>query len=89
MIVKSSENTKLKKNNFYLLYGKNEGFKNEILDNFLKDKKNIFYYDEKEVLERKNEFIESNLSNSLFENEKIILIKRATDKILETIKEIS
>ena len=89
MIVKSSENTKLKKNNFYLLYGKNEGFKNEILDNFLKDKKNIFYYDEKEVLEKKNEFIENNLSNSLFENEKIILIKRATDKILETIKEIS
>ena len=28
-----------KKNNFYLLYGKNEGFKNEILDNFLKGKK--------------------------------------------------
>ena len=47
MIVKSNENTKLKKNNFYLLYGKNEGFKTEILDNFLKDKKNIFYYDEK------------------------------------------
>ena len=53
MIVKSSENTELKKNNFYLLNGKNEGFKNEIINNFLKGKKNIFYYEEKEVLEKK------------------------------------
>ena len=43
----------------------------------------------KRSFRKKNEFIENNLSNSLFENEKIILIKRATDKILETIKEIS
>ena len=56
MIVKSNENTKLKKNNFYLLYGKNEGFKNEILDNFLKIKK-YFYYDEKEVLEKKTNLL--------------------------------
>ena len=40
-------------------------------------------YDEKEVLENTNEFIDNILTKSLFESEKIIIIKRGTDKLLK------
>ena len=89
MIVKNNEIFKFKSKNYFLFYGKNEGLKSETITNLIKDNEDIFYYDEKEILENENGFIESNLSNSLFENKKIIIIKRGTDKILSLIKEIS
>ncbi|MDB3886823.1 DNA polymerase III subunit delta [Candidatus Pelagibacter sp.] len=91
MIIKSYELNKinLDKNKFVLLYGKNEGLKNETINNFLKNKQNTVRYEEKEVLENLNNFIESLLTRSLFENEKIIIIKRSTDKIVKVIDEIS
>ena len=91
MIIKSYELNKinLDKNKFILLYGKNEGLKNETINNFLKSKQNAVKYEEKEVLENLNNFIESLLTRSLFENEKIIIIKRSTDKIVKVIDEIS
>merc|ERR1711966_251028 len=69
-------------------YGKNEGFKNEATNNLIKEKDEVTKYEEKEVLENINNFIESILSKSLFESEKIIIIKRVTDKILKIIDEI-
>ncbi len=45
-------------------------------------------YDEKEVLEKKNEFFNSILSKSFFENKKLIIISRVTDKIKDIIEEI-
>ena len=91
MIIKSFEINKINfdQNKLVLLYGKNEGFKNEVTNNLIKDKDKIIKYEEKEVLENINDFIESILSKSLFENEKIIIIKRATDKILKIIDEIN
>jgi len=91
MIIKSYELNKinLDKNKFVLLYGKNEGLKNETINNFLKNKQNTVRYEEKEVLENLNNFIESLLTRSLFEDEKIIIIKRSTDKITKVIDEIS
>ena len=90
MILKSFELNKinLKKNKIILIYGKNEGLKNESLNLILKDSKNISNFDEKEVLENSISFLESTLSKSLFENEKVIIIKRSTDKILKIIEEI-
>ena len=90
MILKSFEIKKinLKRNKIILIYGKNEGLKNESLNLILKNSKNISNFDEKEVLENSISFLESTLSKSLFENEKIIIIKRATDKILKIIEEI-
>jgi len=90
MIIKSFEINKINfdHNKLVLLYGKNEGFKNEATNNLIKDKDEISKYEEKEVLENINDFIESILSKSLFESEKIIIIKRATDKILKIIDEI-
>jgi len=90
MIIKSFEINKINfdQNKLVLFYGKNEGFKNEATNNLIKDKDEIIKYEEKEVLENINDFIESILSKSLFESEKIIIIKRVTDKILKIIDEI-
>ena len=90
MIVKSYEISKLKLDRkFFLIYGKNEGLKTELIKKLLKGKKGISTYEEKEILENSDRFIENILTKSLFENEKIILIKRGTDKILKIIEELN
>ena len=92
MIQKAFEINKinLNKYNFYLFYGENEGYKNEIIKNkFEKLYSNkVYRYDEKEVLEKKGEFFNSILTKSFFENDKLIIISRATDKIKDIIEEI-
>ena len=92
MIQKAFEINKinLKKYNFYLFYGENEGYKNEIIKNKFEQlyQNQTYKYDEKEVLEKKNEFFNSILSKSFFENEKLIIISRVTDKIKDIIEEI-
>ena len=90
MILKSYDVHKinLKTNCLLLFYGKNEGFKNEATNNLIKNKNEIARYEEKEILENINNFIESIISKSLFESEKTIIIKRATDKIIKVIDEI-
>ena len=90
MILKSFETNKidLKKNKIILLYGKNEGHKNEIISTIIKNK-NISNYDEKEILDNTNQFLESLFNQSLFNNEKYIIIKRGTDKVLKIIEEIN
>tara|TARA_B100001121_G_C18662613_1_gene609672 strand:- start:5 stop:997 length:993 start_codon:yes stop_codon:yes gene_type:complete len=90
MIIKSYEINKIniKKTPYILLYGKNEGLKKETTDNLLKDKNNILNYEEKEILDNSSLFLENILSKSLFETEKIIIIKRSTDKIFKIINEI-
>ena len=88
MILKSYEINKIKQNinHLILLYGKNEGLKKEALNILIKDKNNISNYEEKEILDNENNFIESILSKSLFEPKKFIIVKRATDKILKIIE---
>ena len=88
MILKSFEINKINKdiNRLILFYGKNEGLKNQALNFLIKDKNNIFNYEEKEILDNENNFIENILSRSLFEPQKFIVIKRATDKILRIIE---
>ena len=91
MIVKFYELNKidLNKNRFILLFGKNEGFKNEALKILVKSKKKIYNYEEKEILENENSFMENLLSKSLFEEQKIIVIKRASEKIINIIEKLS
>jgi DNA polymerase-3 subunit delta len=88
MIFKSYEINKINQNinNLILFYGKNEGLKNEALNILIKKKSNISNYEEKEILDNENIFIENILSKSLFEKEKFIVIKRATDRILKIIE---
>ena len=91
MIVKSFELNKinLKKNNIYLLYGENEGLKNKVINDIFKEfLKNTYKYDEKEILDNKENFFNSILSKSFFETKKIIMISRSSDKIVSIIEEV-
>ena len=90
MILRSREINKinLNINNLILFYGKNEGLKIEVLNILIKDKNIISHYEEKEILDNENNFIETILSKSLFETEKFIIIKRATDKIFKIIEKL-
>ena len=91
MIIKSYELNKinLKKNNIYLLYGENEGLKNKVINDIFKEfLKNTYKYDEKEILDNKENFFNSILSKSFFETKKIIMISRSSDKIVSIIEEV-
>jgi len=91
MIVKSYELNKinLKRNNIYLLYGENEGLKNKVINDIFKEfLKNTYKYDEKEILDNKENFFNSILSKSFFETKKIIMISRSSDKIVSIIEEV-
>ena len=79
----------LNDNKLILLYGKNEGLKKQAIKEIIKIQKNILIYEEKEILDNSKLFIEELLSKSLFENEKIIIIKRVTDKISKIVNEIN
>ena len=90
MILKSFELDKLKldNHNFYLFYGNNEGLKEELIKNLFEKKylDKIHRYEEREILDNENDFFNSILTKSFFDNEKLIIINRATDKIKELIE---
>ena len=85
MIIKAFQvkNLNPNKQNFFLLYGENEGFKKEIIDIIIKDfRENVLTYDSEEIVKNPN-IIFSELNNvSLFEKKKTMKKKRGTDKIL-------
>jgi DNA polymerase-3 subunit delta len=92
MIIKSFELPKidLKKKQFFLFYGDNEGLKEEIIKNlFEKNYLNkVYRYEEKEVLENLDDFFNNILTKSFFDNEKLIIINRATDKLKRILEEL-
>ena len=92
MIIKTFELVKIdiKKQNLYLLYGSNEGHKKEVIEQYFKKKipESTYLLEENEVLQNKDSFFNSILSNSFFEKEKLIVISRASDKIKDVIEEI-
>jgi len=92
MILKSFELNKIKVNNykFYLFYGNNEGLKEENIKNLFEKnyQDKIHRYEEKEILDNINIFFNSILTKSFFDNEKLIIINRATDKIRTIIEDL-
>ena len=92
MIIKSYELENINKfnSNLFLLYGQNEGFKNDIIKKYFIDKfkENIFRYDEKEILDNKGDFFNGVFSKSFFEEKKLLIISRTTDKLVDIIEEI-
>jgi DNA polymerase-3 subunit delta len=88
VIIKSYEIEKINtiKNCLVLFYGKNDGLKNETIKILNKNNNNITNYEEKEILDNEDNFIETILSRSLFDPQKFVVIKRATDKILKIIE---
>ena len=92
MIVKLPDLMKNQKEtrNFYLFYGANIGQIEEVINNKLKPKfsKNIYNYDENEVISNISEFVEKILNKSFFDNEKLIIINRGSDKIVKIIEDL-
>ena len=92
MIIKQYQikNTNLNKYNLYLLYGKNEGLQNEVIsEKFLKNfKGGLNRYDENEFINNNETLISEFYNKSLFDDEKIIIISRSTDKIVKFIENI-
>ena len=92
MITKSFELEKidLKSKQLFLLYGENQGHKNEIIEKKFKKNysDNIYYYEESEILNNEKNFFDNILSKSFFEKEKLIIISRISDKIKDIIEEI-
>ena len=91
MILKTFELNKITgDNNFFLLYGKNEGLKTECINQILKKNDGkIYNYDEKQVRDEIESFYENILSGSLFEDNKIIIINRASDKIFDIFQDLT
>ena len=91
MIIKNFElnKTKLSGLNFFLFYGENEGLKNEktklLINSF---KGNLEKFEESEVLNNTDRFISSIINKSFFEDKKIIIISRVSDKILTLIQDL-
>ena len=91
MIIKVFELKKKKiSSNFFLLYGNNKGLIDEIIHNDLKPflPKKILSYEENDILKNTEAFREEILNKSFFENEKLIIISRASDKIYKIIEDI-
>jgi len=92
MILKSFELNKLKLENynFYLFYGDNEGLKEDTIKNFFvkKYQNKIHRYEEKEILDNIDDFYNNIFTKSFFDNEKLIIINRVSDKIREIVEEL-
>ena len=92
MIIKSFEISKINfnKNYFYLLYGENEGYKNEVIKKYFEKiyPNSIYRHDENQILDDKDEFLNGLLSKSFFDIKKLIIISRVSDKIMNIIEEI-
>lgn len=75
---------------YFLIYGENDGLKDEIIQlNFIKKyKENTYKKSEKEVLANTESFFSNIFTKSFFENEKLILITDVSDKIYGLISEI-
>ena len=93
MIIKFYELIKIDKNKFniFLLYGKNEGLQNQTLkENFIINfKGEVIKYDEQEFIVNYENIASEILTKSLFEDEKLIIVSRVSDKILRYIEELS
>ena len=92
MIIKSFEVEKIKliKNNLILLYGSNQGHKNQVIKELFEKifDGQISRLDENEILNNYEEFISSLINKSLFEDDKLIVISRTSEKIIKLVNEI-
>ena len=89
MIIKSYDLKKLdiSKNNIILFYGQNQGAKEEEINKIIsKNKVVVNKYDEKQVLDNTEDIYNELFSSSLFQEEKIIIFNRVTDKLFKLIE---
>jgi DNA polymerase III subunit delta len=92
MILKSFEIEKIKieGKNFFLFYGENQGYKSQVIKEKFENefKESTYNYEETEILKNKNNFFDNILSKSFFENKKLIIINRVSDKFKDILDEL-
>jgi DNA polymerase-3 subunit delta len=92
MIIKSHEleTFKIQNIDYFLFYGPNTGLMEEIINKIFKPTftKNIINYEEGELLDNIHSFKEMVFNKSFFDDEKFIIINRASNKILNIIQEL-
>ena len=92
MILKQYELKKKldKEKKIFLFYGNNKGLIEETIETIFKPSfsKNIYNYDESEILSNIENFYDNLFNQSFFENDKLIIINRVSDKILSIIENI-
>ena len=91
MIIKTFELNKKKfdKQNFFLIYGENEGLKKEVIETLKKNLNgSIENYDEGQIINNSELFYEKIFNQSLFDKEKILIINRCSEKIFDLIENI-
>ena len=91
MIIKSFEIDKsnISKFKLFVVYGENEGLKKEIISKIKKN--NIakeIRYEEEQILKNKDVFFSEIKNKSLFEEKKILIVERCSEKISETVLEL-
>tara|TARA_B100000989_G_scaffold103234_1_gene75581 strand:+ start:172 stop:1149 length:978 start_codon:yes stop_codon:yes gene_type:complete len=93
MIIKNFELGKIDISNYqlFLIYGKNIGLQNQIINTYFINNFDgeISKYEENEFIINSDIIFTELLNRSLFENKKILIISRASDKILNFIEELS
>ena len=93
MIIKSFEVNKInhKEIKNFLFYGENAGLKKELIEKKFKNdfKNKIYTYEESEILKNEKIFFDQILTRSFFENDKLLIISRATDKIEKIVSAIA
>ena len=91
MILKSYEvnKTNISKFKLFIIYGENEGLKKEITEKIKNNNEGKkINYEEIQILKEKSNFFSEIKNRSLFNEKRIFLIERCTDKISEIILEI-
>ena len=83
------EKVNLKNNYIFLFYGENEGLKNEVIKkNFSKFIESTYRYEESEIFNNKDNFFMELFSQSFFDNKKLIIISRISEKIKDVIEDL-
>ena len=89
MIVKNFElNNFINKKKLFLIYGENEGLKEDLILKFSKNysKENTFKYSEKEIFLNLENFYNNICSQSFFEKKKLIIVNNVSEKIKNEIE---
>ena len=92
MIIKSFEENKINLNTqkIHLLYGDNQGHINDMIEKIFKNKfgQNIYHYEESEIIKNEDLLFEKIQNKSFFDNKKLIIINRTSDRIKSIVEKI-
>ncbi len=92
MIIKSFEEKKINLINqkIHLLYGENQGQIQDFIDQIFKKnfQDNVYHYEEIEIIKDEEIIFDQLQTKSFFDNKKLIIIRRTSDKIVKMIEKI-